>query len=246
MLKNIKRKRYSDNQVVQKQKNPQLSLDCEKLGKEAELEKLRNDSNTLKMEILKIQKQQETAENYLSAVKKRLESSEYKQRCMFIFMAKAFRNSLFVEIMQQLGQKKALGNAGISKKQNLIAPQGNKSPVEAMRNTGKNQVQDEFATIESEIQTLFSSDESRSPVDQDQKASGNSGTNSLDINSENFILWEKLLEDDMVFENEVAEEQGKIQSEIVLELEELITKVTDWDVYVKEMAEQVGCLQSKS
>lgn len=45
--------------------------------------------------------------------------------------------------------------------------------------------------------------------------------------SENYILWEKLMEDDMIYENNGGE-TDKYQSEIVLELEDLIAKPPEW------------------
>ncbi|XP_016503803.1 heat stress transcription factor A-7a [Nicotiana tabacum] len=182
---------------------------CNKDGVEAELEKLRKDQNTLKMEIHSLKQQQENTESYLATVKERLQNSETRQKYMVIFMAKAFKNPLFVQhLIEKIKQRKTLDNGTVTKKRRLAnTPCDNKCDGHSL------QVQEEFTTIKSEIQTLFSSDESNSPANE-QKMNGQ------DMSSENYILWEKLMEDDMIYEN--GAENDKHYSDIVLELEDLI------------------------
>ncbi|KAA8534826.1 hypothetical protein F0562_029732 [Nyssa sinensis] len=119
---------------------------------------------------------------------------------------------------------------------------------ELMQTTqNKQQQMEELATIQADIQTPFSpyvdADQSGNP-NRDQKANASSGTSILDLNSEHFLLWKKILDDDLICENEVGE-MAQDQSKIVLELEDLIEKPPDWAGYVKELETQVG-LQSKS
>ncbi|CAI9779889.1 unnamed protein product [Fraxinus pennsylvanica] len=103
-------------------------------------------------------------------------------------------------------------------------------------------VQEELTPIQSEIQALFSSDDSRSPI-QEQKVEALS--ESVYLNSENFILWEKLMEDIMIYEEEAEAETAKKQSDIVLELEDLISKLPEWDMHMRSLVEPVRCLVSK-
>lgn len=247
LLKNIKRKHQSDHQVLQDEKSSQHSLSSEKLKTQAEIKKLESDTDKLRIELLNIQKKQKSADNYLLSVKERLRKTEYKQQQLFICMATAFKNPLFNEIlMQQLKPKAALDTAEISKKRKLNAPQCNKSPVEATSFAGRIQDKDDFATIDSEIQKALFSNETRSSVVQGPKVNEVSATKASNVGSEDCLLLENLLADDVVSETKAATEQANIHSKVVLELEELIKKVSDnWEVSVKEMVEQAVCLQSQ-
>ncbi|XP_027175782.1 heat shock factor protein HSF30-like isoform X1 [Coffea eugenioides] len=241
LLKNIKR-RKQHSQMLQHQGAGQPWLDSAKYISETELQKLRNDQNTLKLELLRLKQQQVNTENYLAAVKERLRTAESKQKYMAIFMVKAFKNPLFVQLfIEKMKQKRALGSGEVSKKRRLAGPQGNENLTEAMNAAnnsldatrkvvdGKNlQPQDELTTVDPEIQILFSPDHESSGPLQEQLVRASSNT------SENFILWEKLMEDDMIYENEP--ETGKSQSEIVLELENLIAKPPSWGMNTKDLA----------
>ncbi|KAK1377770.1 Heat shock transcription factor A2 [Heracleum sosnowskyi] len=245
LLKNIKRRRHqSDHHVLRDEKSSQLSFHCERLKKEAEVEQLVSDTDKLRLELMNIQKEQETADNYLLSVKERLRRTEHKQQQLFIYMAQAFKNPLFNEIhLQQLRSKEALDTTGISKKQKLIAPLCNKDPVEASYYLGRSQAKDGFAT---EIQKEFSSNETRSPVVQGQKVNEVFATKPSAIGSDKCLLLENLLADDVVSETKAAKEHANIQSKIFRELEELITKAnSNWDVSMKEMVEQAVCQQSQ-
>ncbi|THG11898.1 hypothetical protein TEA_012562 [Camellia sinensis var. sinensis] len=101
----------------------------------------------------------------------------------------------------------------------------------------------------SEVERLFSAslDEKSSPS-QDQKINAAPGPMSPDLSSDNYILWEKLLEDGLICENGSAQVEAELvqhQSKIVLQLENLIAKPPDWASYVKDLGEQVSCLESK-
>ncbi|KAL3535592.1 hypothetical protein ACH5RR_004053 [Cinchona calisaya] len=244
LLKNIKR-RKQHSQILQNQGGAgQNWLESAKYGSETELQKLRNDQNTLKLELLRLKQQQVNTENYLATVKERLRTTESRQKYMAIFMAKAFKNPLFVQyFIEKMKQKKAQGLGDVSKKRRLAGGsiQGNGNILNA---TGKEEVddknlqaQEELTTVDSEIQTLFSPDQESagSPL-QEQLNRASSVTSEM--GSENFILWEKLMEDNMIYEGE--SETAKYQSEIVLELENLIAKPPNWSVKMKDLVEQAN------
>lgn len=182
---------------------------CCKDGTEAaEIEKLKKDHNTLKMEILKLKQQQESTDNYLATMKERLQNSEIKQKYMVIFLAKTFHNPMFVQhLIEKVKQGKTTTVENGTKKRRLCSDEN----------------QEEYTTIKSEIQTLFSCDESSNSPVEEQKGKGNNS--SPEMVSENYILWEKLMEDDMICEN--GAETDKYQSEIVLELEDLISNPSE-------------------
>lgn len=242
LLKNIKRRRnQSDHHVSRNEKSSQHSRHEERLKQEAELEQLESDTDMLRTEILNIQKEQESADNYMISVKERLRRTEHEQQQMFITMARAFKNPLFNEILkQQLRPKEALDTAGTSKRQKLIVPQCSKDPAEASYNpAGRSQAKDGFATIDTEIQKALFINETKSPVVQGQKVNEVLATKPNALTPDTCMLLENLLADDVVSEAEVAKEHANIQSKIVLELEELITSTSaSWDVSMKEMVEQ--------
>ncbi|KAA8523264.1 hypothetical protein F0562_009687 [Nyssa sinensis] len=248
LLKNIKR-RNKPSQCMQQVAAAASSpwVDTANFEMEVEIEKLRKDQNTMKLEILKLKQQHEETQSGLAAVKERLRSTACKQQQVIIFMAKAFNQSFIQQFIQHLRQKRELGSGGIAKKRRLFAPPAKESPVKAIDTTNQivdcsNQKQEELATVQSDIQTLFSSsvdeNQSRSP-NQYRTANLSSGT-CKHLSSENLLLWEKLLEDDLIYENEAGGDMAQHQSEFVLELEDLIAKPPDWGGCVKELVEQVG------
>ncbi|KAA8534824.1 hypothetical protein F0562_029734 [Nyssa sinensis] len=240
LLKNIKRRSKHSQSVQQQVAATSPRVDSGEFGLELELEKLKNDQNTLKVEILKLKQQNENAESHLAALRERLQATEHKQQQMFIFMAKAFNSAFIQQFIQQLWQKRELGSGKIVKKRRLVVPPSTENYVDAMVTTNpivncSSQNQEEMAIIQSDIQTLFSpsvyADQSGNP-NQDQEANASSGTSTPDLNKENCLLWEGLLEDVLICENE-AGDVAQDQSNIVLELEDLIAKPLDWAEYVK-------------
>ncbi|KAI8023564.1 Heat shock factor protein HSF30 [Camellia lanceoleosa] len=219
-------------------------LDSANFGIDTELEKLRNDRMKMKMEIMKLKQQQENTECYLAAVKERIGYTECKQQDIPIFMAKAFSNPAFsYQFIHLMRLKKELYNDQIAKKQRLVAASQSKED----QVTNKNQ--EELTTKHSEVERLFFAllDDESSPS-QDQKINAAPGPMTPDLISDNYISWEKLLEDGLICENGSAQVEAELvqhQSKIVLQLENLIAKPPDWASYVKDLGEQVSCLESK-
>ncbi|KAL0283918.1 UNVERIFIED_CONTAM: Heat shock factor protein HSF30 [Sesamum angustifolium] len=250
LLKHIKR-RKQNSQIMQQQRAAHSWLSSTKNGVEAELEKLRNDQSTLQTEVLKLRQQQETTQHRLADIRERLRITEVKQKHMVLLLIKSFKNPLFLQhCIEKIRKKRALTCGGILKKRRLAACDlGDGSLMEAMKtvdideiadvsiNDKRLQFQEELTTIQSEIQTLFS-DESGSPA-QEQKNEKSSETNSFDACSESFVLWEKLMEDDMIYEDEAA--GSKQQSDFVSELENLITKPSECSTPIRGLVEPVGC-----
>ncbi|CAI9782652.1 unnamed protein product [Fraxinus pennsylvanica] len=114
---------------------------------------------------------------------------------------------LATKFIEKMRKKRALTGGEILKKRRLDAPNlSNGGLLEAMRTIDidevadtnaderRLQVQEELTTVQSEILKFFSSDESNSS-----------------LSSENFVLWEKLMEDDMIYDAEQAEEEAERQ-----------------------------------
>ncbi|KAK6139670.1 hypothetical protein DH2020_026588 [Rehmannia glutinosa] len=101
--------------------------------------------------------------------------------------------------------------------------------------------------MQSEIQTLFSSDESSSPAQEKKTENSSEKTNNSfdDVCSENFVLWEKLMEDDMIYEDDREVSASKQQqSDIILELEDLFLNRSDCSIQMRGLVELVGCMAS--
>ncbi|KAI3447150.1 hypothetical protein Pfo_003815 [Paulownia fortunei] len=244
LLKHIKR-RKQNSQFMHHQGASQSWLDSTKYGVEAELEKLRSDRNTLRTEVLNLRQQQENTLHHLAAVKERLHITERKQKHMVIYVIKSLKNPMYLQhFIDKMKKKRELSSGGILRKRRLAATDlGDGSLVNSLKTIDIDEILNvsfdderfqlqEETTIQPEIQA-FSSDESGSSTPE-QKAEITSETNSFDVGSEIFVLWEKLMEDDVIYEDD-QEASRKQQSDIVSELENLIAK------HPRGMVEPVGC-----
>lgn len=233
LLKNIKRRKQ--NLQNSHQQGP-MSDSQQFLCLETELEKLRDDRSKMKTEIVKLKQEQESAESCLAGIKQRIENTECKQQQIFMFLAKAFANPVFLnQFIQFLMHKRELSDGQIMKKRRLVAPESN---VE--KTNGKGQNQEELATVQSEVSTLFSGslDDDGSPNgEQKGNATTPHGLQCPESGPENFILWEKLLEDDLICEtdDQVQAELADHQSKMVLELENLLVTSTEWIGYGRDL-----------
>ncbi|KAK6120405.1 hypothetical protein DH2020_045885 [Rehmannia glutinosa] len=238
LLKHIKR-RKPNSQIIQQQGTSQSWVNSNNHGVEAEFEKLKTDQNTLKTEILKLRQQQENTQRYLATVKDRLHITEMKQKHMGLFLIKFLKNPLFLQRLTEKMEK--ISSLGISQKRKAI---DNDEIANMNVDSDKNiQVQE----IQSEIQTLFSSDESGSPAQEKKTENSSEKTNNSfdDACSENFVLWEKLMEDDMIYEDDCEVSESKQQqSDIIMELEDLILNRSDCSIQMRGLVELVGCLAS--
>ncbi|PWA40318.1 heat stress transcription factor HSFA9 [Artemisia annua] len=183
---------------------------------ESELENLRKDRTTLRQEILKLKQQQESTDKHLEVVQERMLRMEFKQQKLLLFMSKAFRNRAFINLLQHLVQKKEMGSVEMCKKRKV------EQMLSAVNADELSRAQEVWNMIEPDAFTAFSSEESVSQP-EDQRTNDKSGVNSSDYSSESFILWEKLMEDELIFGDD---ESQKDQPETYLqEWEELIPKV---------------------
>ncbi|KAH6779098.1 hypothetical protein C2S52_010335 [Perilla frutescens var. hirtella] len=233
LLKHITR-RKNNFQISQKQS----WLDSTKHGAEAELQKLKIDQNKLQTEVFKLRHEQQSTQSYLAAVEHRLRITEMKQKHMALFLIKFLKNpALSQRITEKMKAMRALSSGHIFKKRRLSAPD-----MEAMGVVDIDEIVDvrsDDERIQSDIQTLFSSDESVSPAADAPISS------EPDTSSENFVLWEKLMEDDMIYEDGTT--ASKQQCDIVSELENVVAKLppsSECGTHMRGLVELVGCLAS--
>lgn len=227
MLKNIKRRKQHNHPAMQQQGGAEYRVGACKNGTEVELHKLRTDQSTLKMEVMRLKQQQETTENYLTSIKEQLERTETRQKRMVVFMAKMLKNPCFIQcLVEKMKQRAALRGCEATKKRRLVASESNehlakdRSTTDNMIITTANESVDAKPLVaqalvdQPEVPILFNSVESNSSVEV-QQVDIFSGAASY----ENFFTWEKLVEDDMIYENIVT---AKHQSNIAYELEDML------------------------
>lgn len=207
LLKNIRR-RSKYNRMMN-----QGGFNLMKPGLEAEVEKLKKDQNIMKVEILKLRQQQENSNVQLTNVQERIRRTELKQCQMIYFLTKMARRPSFVEqLVQKIKRKRELDGTEMIKRPRLV---GTQFPVETIPNLDyRHQVQgrEQFAAIQSELNGLLS----------DQNV--NTGRMEPDVSSAYHDMSEKLLG-----ENSVVDEEVDVNdSNIYLELEDLITKPPEW------------------
>ncbi|KAF8401017.1 hypothetical protein HHK36_014320 [Tetracentron sinense] len=256
LLKNIKRKRHV-SQNMQHQ-GEEACVELGPFGLEGELEILRRDRNILMVEIVKLRQQQQVSRDQLVAVEERLQGTEKKQQQMMAFLARVLSSPAFVKkLIQQNEQRRELGNGGIGnggigRKRRLPPSRSAQSLQEEAisADMGTSQIASytnqapEEATIDSEIETLFSiaiDNESSSP-NQDHKADLIPGAKSPDLGSFSDIMWEELLNDDLISGNGEEESVMGNQSEIVVE--DLVAKPSDCGEDFQDLVEQMGYLST--
>ncbi|XP_027918015.1 heat shock factor protein HSF30-like [Vigna unguiculata] len=217
-----------------------------KPGVEAEVEKLKKDQNILKVEILKLRQQQENSHVQLTNVQERVRHAEMKQYQMMFFLTRMARRPAFVEqLIQKMRRKRELDGNDMVKRPRLM---GNPcyvpfpNTVETTPNVDyRPQNHKQFPSMQSELDEFLSEtvninkmehptpspleDQLCNPV-QGSRAHGCSSANAPDASSAYHVMSEKLMRENSV----VDEELDVNDSNIYLELEDLITKPSDWSL----------------
>ncbi|KAK2412452.1 heat stress transcription factor A-2 [Trifolium repens] len=202
---------------------------------ESEVEKLKKDQNMLKLEILKLRQQQENSNIQLTNVHERVRRAELKQYQMMYFLTKMAKRPLFMEqLIQKIKRNREVdGNIDLAKRPRLLGTQGTSVDY---RTQGCQQ----FATLQSDLNGLFPENMNTGKMEpppvptrmenglcgtlHELKAFGGSRQNVQDVSSAYHVMSENLLGENSV----VDEEMDVNDSNIYLELEDLITKPTDW------------------
>jgi len=203
-----------------------------KPGVEAEVEKLKKDQNILKLEILKLRQQQENSHVQLTNVQERVRSAEMKQYQMMFFLTRMARRPSFVEqLIQKIKRKRELDGNDMVKRPRLM---GNPCYVPFPNTMGttpnvdyRHQTHQQFPSMQSELDGFLSETVNISKMEHPTPSShGRSTANASDASSAYHVMSEKLMRENSV----VDEELDVNDSNIYLELEDLITKPTDWSL----------------
>lgn len=158
------------------------------------LGKLRDDHDTFRNELLELKQQHESSLHDLAVIRERLRVAETKQKQMAVFMIKSLKNPLFLQSFVDRMKQRRLTTDSI-----------------------KTVDLDEIVNVESQEELIIESGIQPLPSD-DSGSSPQESTNGL---TENLVLWEKLMEDDMIYV-EGQEAATKQHAVLVSELENLI------------------------
>ncbi|ESW26630.1 hypothetical protein PHAVU_003G135200 [Phaseolus vulgaris] len=217
-----------------------------KPGVEAEMEKLKKDQNILKVEILKLRQQQENSHVQLTNVQERVRCAEMKQYQMMFFLTRMARRPAFVEqLIQKIRRKREVDGNDMVKRPRLM---GNPCSVPFPKTMGttpnvdyRHQTHKQFPSMQSELEGFLSETVNISKLEhptpspledelcnsvQGLRAHGCSSANAPDASSAYHVMSEKLMRENSL----VDEELDVNDSNIYLELEDLITKPTDWSL----------------
>ncbi|KAJ4708217.1 Heat shock transcription factor [Melia azedarach] len=240
LLKTIKRRRNVSQSM--QQQGGGACVELGQYGLEGELERLKRDRNVLMAEIVKLRQQQQQSRDQMSAMEDRLLSTERKQQQMMTFLAKVLNNPSFVQqIAQRNAHRRELGGVDIGRKRRLTARPSMENLQEeiSMASVGLEsgqvvdytvQDQNELSTMETEIETFFSSaldNESSSDIGNPIAGSSIPSSSGGNLDSVNEAIWEELITEDLIAGNPEETVVGD-QSEADVEVEDLVATPTDW------------------
>ncbi|CAA3015677.1 heat shock factor HSF30 [Olea europaea subsp. europaea] len=209
LLKTIKRRRN-----VMQSSTSQGESSCVELGHigaEEEVERLKCDRDGLMMEIEKLKQQQHNSREKIMEMDQRICSTETKQQQMMSFIAKAFKNPMFVQHYMdkyalkqerlEIGQKRRLtASPNVENLQDAVSvDMGIDQPLNYT-----SQDQEELVNIQLEIETLFSGPLGND-VTKESTSENDPFTSGSGLNSATESLLEEMLREDLIFGYETEE-----------------------------------------
>ncbi|XP_031284497.1 heat shock factor protein HSF30 [Pistacia vera] len=256
LLKTIKRRRHISQNTQQEGGGPCVELG--QYGLDGELERLKRDRSLLMSEIVKLRQQQQQSRDQIMSMEDRLETTERKQQQMMTFLAKVLNNPAFVkQFAQRNAHRRELRGVEIGRKRRLTASSGMENiPEEAITMTPAGeesgqvldyeiQDQDELATVETDIETFFSSAlDNESSSDLNNAIPSSIPASSGNLGAMHETTWEDLFTDDLLAGNAEEVVVGD-QSEADVQVEDLVADPIDWGEGLQDLVDQMGYLRSK-
>ncbi|KAM5566060.1 heat shock factor protein HSF30 [Rosa sericea] len=248
LLKTIKRRRH-----VSQSTHEGEGGDCVELGQyglETELERLKKDRNVLMTEIVRLRQQQQNSKELVIAMEDRLQTTEKKQQQIMNFLAKALKNPSFI---QNFAQKRELVGVGvgveIGRKRRLTASPSVENlqevPTAHVLDRAASQDQGELVTMESDFESFFSAAALDNESSSDIKGSNltsiptSSGGNLGTVNE---TIWEDLWSDELIGGNPEEEVVVGNDSEIDVEVEDLVADPSEWGEDLQDLVDQMDFL----
>ncbi|KAL5769044.1 hypothetical protein ACOSP7_015599 [Xanthoceras sorbifolium] len=253
LLKTIKRRRHISHAT---QQGGGACVELGQYGLEGELERLTRDRTVLMQEIVKLRQQQQLSKDQISAMEERLESTEKKQQQIMTFLAKILNNpSFFQQFAQRDAQRRELEGMKIGKKRRLTASPSVENlreqaiPMAPIKSESGQFVdymthdQDELTTMETDMETLFCSvlDNELSSDISNPSARCIPRTNGGNLGTANETSWEDILNEDLISCNPEEVVTGD-QSEVDVEVEDLVANPTDWGEDFQDLVDQMSYL----
>ncbi|KMS96841.1 hypothetical protein BVRB_8g199170 [Beta vulgaris subsp. vulgaris] len=201
LLKTIKRRNHGANN------NTALLLQ-----RETAIENIKKEQEALKLEILDLKKEQQNSNTCLAALGERVKFVEWKQREFIMLIAKAMkRTSSFQQVLQNYRHNKVLSSGEFYKKRRLASTSDSLALADQFlaNSPTTTQNKEDVSTFQYEANSFVGS--------AGQKSNLASETSSPDLSSGSYIMWEKLMADDVICKDDREEKY-------VHELENLITK----------------------
>lgn len=222
---------------------------CVELGQyglETELERLKRDRNVLMTEIVRLRQQQQNSKELVIAMEDRLQTTERKQQQIMNFLAKALKNRSFI---QNFAQKRELIGVEIGRKRRLAASPSLENlqevPSAHVLARSGSQDQGEFPTMESDFESLFAAAALDNESSSDLKGSNltsiptSSGGNLGTVNDTN---WEDLWSEELIGGNPEEEVVVGNDSEIDVEVEDLVADPSEWGEDLQDLVDQMDYL----
>lgn len=246
MLKTIRRRRHVSQSMQQEGGGGGGCVELGQFGLETELERLKRDRNVLMSEIVRLKQQQQNSRELVIAIEDRLQTTERKQQQMMNFLAKALKNPCFI---QNFAQKSELAGVEIGRKRRLAASPSVENlqevPTTCVLDDSASQDPGELVTMESDFESLFSAaavdNESSSDINYSNLTSiptscdGNLGT-------VNETIWEELWSEELIEGNPEEEVVVGNESEIDVEVEDLVSDPSEWGEDLQDLVDQMGFL----
>lgn len=218
-------------------------MELEQFGLEGELDRLRRDRSSLMAELVRLRQQHQSSREQVMAMEDRLDKAENKQKQILTFLSKALKNPSFIQKFVHSDQRRELSGVKIGRKRRLTA-----SP--SVENLQEDNVlvaikQEQLETSEPDIETLLTvnfEDESSSEI-KDPFSDG-IPIAAIDVGQyAHEELWDKFWTEDLMAGN-VKEEPIFVgdQSEVDMELEDLMAEPLNWTEDLQELVDQMGFL----
>ncbi|XP_015884394.2 heat shock factor protein HSF30 [Ziziphus jujuba] len=256
LLKTIKRRRHVSQNVNQQ---GGACVEVGQFGLEGEFDRLKRDRNVLMAEIVRLRQQQQSSREQVLAMENRLQNTEKKQHQIMAFLAKALHSPTFIQqFLQRNAEGRNLHGVEIGRKRRLTASPSVENFQEEVvslaaassdqaMNYGTKQEQEEFPTMESEIETFFSAaldNESSSAIQDPNESSIPTAIGGNLDSVDDQGIWEGLLSDDLVGGN--ADEEAVVvggESELDVEVEDLVAEPDEWGEDLEDLVDQMGYLR---
>ncbi|XP_048444220.1 heat shock factor protein HSF30-like [Pyrus x bretschneideri] len=249
LLKTIKRRRH----VSQSMQQEGGGGDCVKLGQygvETELERLKRDRNVLMTELVKLRQQQHNSREQVMVMEGRLLATEKKQQQMTNFLAQALNSPSFLQHLAEKNAKnRKLHGIEIGRKRRLAASPSlenlQEAPVIDVEDYSANQDQGELANMEPDIENFLSTaaldNKASSGIKDPNPSLVSTSTTGGHLDSVSETIWEELWSDDLIGGN--PEEEAVVvgdESEIDVEVDDLVAEPADWGKDLQELLDEMG------